>query len=153
MNKSFDRYAGIVFLAAAALFVLESRNISTSVYGSSVGPNIFPLGIGILLGVLSLRLIYETFRYQDKLKSIKKFEYKRFVILLGASFLYCLFLEDIGYAIATFIFLLIGFQTMKKGKILNSIIISASFAFGVFYIFNNLLNVPLPSSSYWLGIL
>ena len=153
MDKTFDRYTGILFLAIAAFFIVGSENISTSAYGSTVGPNIFPLGIGILLGLMSIRLIYETFRYQKEEKKEEKLEYKRFAVLLAASVLYCLLLEDVGYAVTTFLFLLIGFQTMKKGKIIASLLISASFSFGVFYIFNNLLNVPLPSSSSWLGIL
>ena len=153
MNRNFDRYAGILFLAVAAFFILESKSISTSSYGSTVGPNIFPLGLGILLGIMSIRLIYETFRYQYEVKEKVKLEYMRFGILLAASVIYCLFLDEIGYAVCTFLFLLIGFQTMKKGKLLSSILISATFSVGVFYIFNELLNVPLPSSSNWLGIL
>lgn len=153
MNKTFDRYAGIIFLAVAAFFITASKDISTNSYGSTVGPNIFPLGIGILLGIMSIRLVYETFRYQNEVKEVVKLEYKRFAILLTASIVYCLFLEEIGYAIGTFLFLLIGFQTMKKGKLLSSLLISATFSIGVFYIFNELLNVPLPSSSNWLGIL
>jgi putative tricarboxylic transport membrane protein len=153
VNKTFDRYAGIIFLAVAAFFITESKGISTNSYGSTVGPNIFPLGIGLLLGIMSIRLVYETFRYQNEVKEVVKLEYKRFAILLTASIVYCLFLEEIGYAIGTFLFLLIGFQTMKKGKLLSSLLISATFSIGVFYIFNELLNVPLPSSSNWLGIL
>ncbi len=153
MDKTFDRYAGIVFLAIAAFFIFESQKITTSSYGSSVGPNIFPMGLGILLGLLSIRLLYETFRYQNQEKKLKNLDYKRFGIILGAAILYCLFLEDIGYSITTFLFLFIGFQTMKRGKILASFLISATFSIGVFYIFDSLLNVPLPSSSSWLGIL
>jgi putative tricarboxylic transport membrane protein len=153
VNRNFDRYAGILFLAVAAFFITESKSISTSSYGSTVGPNIFPLGLGILLGIMSIRLIYETFRYQYEVKEKEKLEYKRFGILLAASVIYSLFLDEIGYAVGTFLFLLIGFQTMKKGKFLSSILISATFSVGVFYIFNELLNVPLPSSSNWLGIL
>jgi len=153
MDRMFDRYAGILFFAVAAFFIIGSRSISTNSYGSSVGPNIFPLGIGILLGLVSIRLIYETFRYQNEEKKEEKLEYKRFGTLLAASVLYCLFLENIGYAVTTFLFLLIGFQTMKKGGIVASLLISVTFSVGVFYIFNNLLNVPLPSSSNWLGIL
>ncbi|MDQ0428817.1 putative tricarboxylic transport membrane protein [Planomicrobium stackebrandtii] len=153
MNKNFDRYAGVLFLAVAAFFIIESQKINTASYGSSVGPNIFPLGIGILLGILSLRLIYETFNYQKDEMEKEKLNYKRFGIILGSAVLYCLFLEDVGYAITTFLFLVIGFQAMKRGKLLASIAISASFSLGVFYIFDKLLNVPLPSSSSWLGIL
>ncbi len=58
MSKTFDRFAGIAFLLIGLLFVLESRKISKSSYGSEVGPDIFPIGLGILLILLSARLIY-----------------------------------------------------------------------------------------------
>jgi putative tricarboxylic transport membrane protein len=153
VDKKFDRYAGIIFLAIGAFFIIESQKITTNAYGSSVGPNIFPLGLGILLAIMSIRLLYETFKYQQKEKQNNRLDYKRFGIIVVAAFLYCYFLEDVGYTVTTFLFLLIGFQTMKREKFLASLIISASFSFGVFYIFNNVLNVPLPSSSSWLGLL
>lgn len=153
MNKAFDRYAGIVLLAIASFFIFESQKMSASTYGSTVGPNIFPLGLGIILGLLSLRLIYETFQYQKQERQKEHLDYKRFLVILIAAVLYCLFLEKAGYAVTTFLFLLIGFQAMKREKIWSSLLISASFSLGVFFIFDRLLNVPLPSSSGWLGIL
>jgi putative tricarboxylic transport membrane protein len=152
LSKRFDRYAGILFLAVGVFFIIESQKISSSSYGSTVGPNIFPFGLGVILGLLSLRLIYETFRYQQEKEQKERLDYTRFFIILVAAFLYCFFLEDIGYTVATFLFLLIGFQTLKKGKVLTSLIIAASFSIGVFYVFDVLLKVNLPSSASWLGI-
>ncbi|HLG28000.1 MAG TPA: tripartite tricarboxylate transporter TctB family protein, partial [Paenisporosarcina sp.] len=54
MSKTFDRFASIAFLLIGLLFVVESRSISQSAYGSSVGPNIFPLALGIILILLSI---------------------------------------------------------------------------------------------------
>jgi putative tricarboxylic transport membrane protein len=152
LSKTFDRYAGILFLAVAAFFIIESQKISSNAYGSTVGPNIFPMGLGIILGLLSLRLIYETFRYQQSEKKKESLDYKRFGIILLTAFLYCYFLEDVGYTVTTFLFLFISFQTLQKGKILTSLIISLVFSIGVFYVFDTLLKVNLPSSSSWLGI-
>jgi putative tricarboxylic transport membrane protein len=152
LSKTFDRYAGILFLALGAFFIIESLKISSTAYGSTVGPNVFPFGLGVILSLLSIRLIFETFRYQKEEQQKESLDYKRFVIILVAAFLYCFFLEDVGYTVTTFLFLLIGFQTLKKGKIWASLIISASFSIGVFYIFDTFLKVNLPSSSSWLGI-
>ena len=44
VSKTFDRYAGIIFFIIGALFIIESRKISASSYGSNVGPDIFPIG-------------------------------------------------------------------------------------------------------------
>jgi len=152
VNKTFDRYASIAFLAIGILFIAESRKITASAYGSQVGPNIFPMGLGIVLIVLSLRLLYETFKYHHSEKQRSSLDYKRFGIIFAAAFLYCYFLEDIGYVLSTFLFLLIGFQTMQKGKIWSSIIISGGFSFGVYYLFVEVLKGSLPGLPTWLGL-
>jgi putative tricarboxylic transport membrane protein len=152
MNKTFDRYAGIVFLVIGALFIIESSKISTSAYGSSIGANIFPLVLGIFLALLSLRLIYETFRVKDTEKSKEKLDYKSFGIIFGAAVLYAYFLEDVGFVITTFLFLMISFQTMQRGKIWVSLLIAAAFSYGVYYLFVNVLDGSLPGFPAWLGL-
>lgn len=152
MNKTFDRYAGIVFLAVGAMFMFESQSISSSAYGSSIGANIFPFVLGLFLSLLSLRLIYGTFRYKQEEKKKENLDYKRFGIILAAAVLYAYFLEDIGFVIGTFLFLMIGFQTMQRGKIWVSLLISAVFSFGVYYLFVNVLDGSLPGFPTWLGL-
>jgi putative tricarboxylic transport membrane protein len=152
MNKTFDRYASLVFLALGIAFAAGSMSISTSTYGSNVGPNIFPLGLGVILVLLSLRLFYETFQTkQERKEDGQKLDYKRFLVILFASVLYALLLEKVGYVISTFLFLFIGFQTMEKGKWLKSLIISAVFSVGVYVLYVEVLEGTLPGFPAWLG--
>ncbi|MFJ8064995.1 tripartite tricarboxylate transporter TctB family protein [Psychrobacillus sp. NPDC096426] len=144
MNKKFDRYTGIAFLLIGILFLMESQKISDSAYGSSVGPKIFPMWLGIVLMALSIRLIYETFKYKKEESEKETLQYKKLFIIFGSAVLYAFFLEKIGYAVSTFLFLLIAFQTMERGKVVYSIIISAAFSFGVYYIFSEVLGGSLP---------
>ncbi|MEC0230707.1 tripartite tricarboxylate transporter TctB family protein [Paenibacillus alba] len=151
MNTLFDRYAGIVFLTIGTAFVIGSKSISTSAYGSNVGANIFPMILGAFLALMSLRLIYDTFRRQKAEKYKENLDYKRFGIIFTAAVLYALFLEDIGFVISTFLFLMIGFQTMQKGKVWVSLLISAVFSCGVYYGYVDLLDGSLPRFPSWLG--
>lgn len=144
MNKKFDRIAGIAFLLIGILFLVESQKIADSAYGSSVGPKIFPMWLGIVLMALSIRLIYETFKYKTEESEKEKLQYKKFFIIFGSAALYAFFLEKIGYAVSTFLFLLIAFQTMERGKVVYSVIISAAFSFGVYYLFSEVLGGSLP---------
>ena len=144
MNQKFDRVAGIVFLLVGILFFIESQKISDSAYGSSVGPKIFPMGLGIILTALSIRLLYETFKYKTENTAKEKLQYKKFFIIFGCALLYAFFLEKVGYIISTFLFLLIAFQTLERGKIIYSIIISTAFSFGIYYMFSELLGGSLP---------
>lgn len=144
MNRKFDRVTGIAFLLIGILFFMESQKISDSAYGSSVGPKIFPMGLGLILIALSIRLLYETFKYKTEDTTKEKLQYKKFFIIFGSALLYAFFLEKIGYVISTFLFLLIAFQTLERGKIIYSIIISTVFSVGVYYMFSELLGGSLP---------
>ncbi|MBW5448071.1 tripartite tricarboxylate transporter TctB family protein [Cohnella sp. CFH 77786] len=154
MNRTFDRYGAVAFLAIGTLFVIESRKITTSAYGSNVGSDIFPFYLGIILVLLSIRLFYETFRYAKSKpgKEKEKLDYKRFFIIFGSAVLYAYFMEDIGYVISTFVFLLIGFQTMNRGKIWVSALIAAIFSYGLYYLFVEILKGTLPGFPSWLGL-
>jgi putative tricarboxylic transport membrane protein len=152
MSKLFDRYAGLGFLIIGAAFMIESRRISESAYGSQVGPDIFPFGLGLVLALLSARLIYETFKYPAASKDSKAtYDVKRFAILFGAALLYAISLEQIGYIIDTFLFLLIGFQTMQRGKWWSSLLIAALMSYGVYYVFVDILQGTLPGWPVWLS--
>jgi putative tricarboxylic transport membrane protein len=124
--------------------------ISDSGFGSNVGPDIFPLGLGILLVLLSVGQFYDTFKYKANQEEKKPpLDYKRFAIIFVAGVLYGLFIEEIGYVIGTFLFLLIGFQTMERGKWLKSILISGVFSFGVYFVFVEFLQGTLPGFPTW----
>lgn len=122
MNAVFDRYASLVFLIIGMTFIIESRKISASAYGSSVGPDIFPMGLGIILILLSIRLFFETRRYSTVKAKGQSLDYKRFLIILVSAILYGLLLEPLGYVITTFVFLVIGFQTMEKDGLRNRLL-------------------------------
>ncbi|MFY0544252.1 tripartite tricarboxylate transporter TctB family protein [Brevibacillus sp. H7] len=151
MNKTFDRYASAIFALIGALFVAESRNIAASAYGSQVGPNLFPLGLGILLILLSVRLFYETAKVQSDQSQSVPLRHKRFLLMLAVTFLYAWFLEEIGYLIGTFLFLLAGFKLMGSGSWLKSAGISLLFSSGVYYTYVHILKGTLPGFPSWLG--
>ncbi|MGG3470542.1 tripartite tricarboxylate transporter TctB family protein [Neobacillus pocheonensis] len=149
MAIKFDRVASIVFLAVGVLFIIGSRHLASSSYGSVVGPDIFPLVLGILLVLLSIRLFYETFMSTGSSGPKEKLEWKPFLIIFVATLLYILTLETIGYVITTFIFLLVCFQAMERSKLITSIIISAAFSGIVYFLFVDVLKGTLPGWPIW----
>ncbi|MBM6617078.1 tripartite tricarboxylate transporter TctB family protein [Bacillus suaedaesalsae] len=151
MSKRFDRYTSLVFLIIGAAFVIESNGISQSAYGSNVGPDIFPKILGVLLILLSLRLFYETFQYAKNQEKREKLDYQRFLIIFIAAILYAFLLESLGYVITTFLFLIVGFQAMERGSWTKTLLISAAFSFGVYYLFVEVLNGSLPGFPTWFS--
>lgn len=149
MESKFDRIASVFFLAIGILFIIGSRNLASSSYGSSVGPDIFPTILGGLLILLSIRLFYETYFLKLHKGSEEKLEYKPFLIIFVATFLYILTLETIGYIITTFVFLFVCFQTMERTKWVKSVIISACFSGLVYVLFVQVLKGTLPGWPVW----
>lgn len=154
-NRIFDKYTSIVLLLIGIAFVWGSQGISKSSYGSNVGPDIFPTVLGILLILLSIRLFFEVMKSPIKEKNageMQRPDYKRFLLIIGAAFLYAFFLEDIGYVIGTFIFLLFTFQVIERGKWISSLIISAAFSIVIYYLFVQILQGSLPGFPEWLQL-
>jgi putative tricarboxylic transport membrane protein len=151
MNRTFDRYASLLFFLVGIVFVWQSTAISSSAYGSNVGPNIFPLGLGSLLILLSLRLLYEGMKSKERDSEKEKLDYKKFVMIFAAAVLYAFFFEDIGYVIGTFLFLLFSFQVLERGKLLQSILISGIIAIGVYVLFVVILEGSMPGFPSWLS--
>ncbi|WP_284037723.1 tripartite tricarboxylate transporter TctB family protein [Neobacillus sp. 114] len=151
MELKFDRIASVLFLAVGVLFIIGSRNLASSSYGSVVGPDIFPLVLGIALVLLSIRLFFETFQNKNNQEKKEKLEYKPFIIIFIATLFYILTLESIGYVITTFLFLFVCFQTMERSKWVNSLIISALFSGLVYYLFVEVLKGTLPGWPVWFS--
>ena len=149
MDIKFDRIASIVFLTVGVLFMIGSKHISSSSYGSVVGPDIFPFILGILLVLLSIRLFYETFIKQRESGNKEELQYKPFIIIFIATLAYILALESVGYVITTFLFLVVCFQTMERKNLISSIIISAAFSGVVYFVFVEVLKGTLPGWPIW----
>ncbi|WP_409303830.1 tripartite tricarboxylate transporter TctB family protein [Peribacillus sp. SCS-155] len=147
----FDRIAAVLFLAVGVLFVIGSRQLGSSSYGSEVGPDIFPMFLGIILVLLSVRLFIETLRSDSGSKEKEKIDYKPFLIIFAATLVYILTLETIGYVITTFLFLFICFQTMERTKLFASLLISACFSGLVYYVYVDVLKGTLPGWPIWFS--
>ncbi|MBK5461392.1 tripartite tricarboxylate transporter TctB family protein [Peribacillus sp. TH27] len=151
MDMKFDRFAAVAFLAVGVLFMIGSRNLSSSSYGSSVGPDIFPFVLGLVLAALSIRLFYEAYQSKRQESSKEKLEYKPFIIILLSTLIYILTLETFGYVITTFLFLFVCFQTMERSKWVTALIISAGFSGIVYFLFVNVLKGTLPGWPIWFS--
>ncbi|ULT59039.1 tripartite tricarboxylate transporter TctB family protein [Neobacillus drentensis] len=149
MEMKFDRFASILFLTVGVLFIIGSKHISSSSYGSVVGPDIFPFVLGIILVLLSIRLFYETFINKYGHSKNEELQYKPFIIIILATLVYILTLESVGYVITTFLFLVVCFQTMERRKLISSIIIAAAFSGIVYFLFVDVLKGTLPGWPIW----
>ncbi|MFJ7970236.1 tripartite tricarboxylate transporter TctB family protein [Psychrobacillus sp. NPDC096389] len=152
MTRKVDRYVSIVLIIIGIFIVYESSKISSMALGSSVGPRTFPLGLGVLIILLSLRLLYESFKKEYVDIDNSSWNFKKFFLFLALLIIYIVVFEKIGFVVSTFIFLFVAFQIMKKGKIIYSFLISFAFSFGIYYMYVEVLRGTLPGFPEWLGL-
>ena len=150
-NKTFDTIAGCVFLIVGMFFIVASTGISASSYGSKVGPNIFPTGLGAILVFLSIIVITQARKVQPAAKGKGQKNYKRFALVLSSTFLYILLFETLGYVISTFLYLVFVFQVMDRKKPLYAILIAAFFSAAVYTAYVIILQGTLPPFPEWLS--
>jgi putative tricarboxylic transport membrane protein len=149
-NKTFDTIAGCVFLIIGAFFIVASSGISASSYGSKVGPNIFPTGLGAILVALSVIVIAQARGYAPAEKKGEPKNTKRFWLVLSSTFVYILLFETLGYVISTFLYLVFVFQVMERKRLFVSVAIAAFFAAAVYGIYVIVLQGTLPPFPEWL---
>ncbi|HWR09992.1 tripartite tricarboxylate transporter TctB family protein [Sporomusa sp.] len=143
MNKTFDQYASVVFLVVGVAIYLYAQTLTVSNVGIAIGPKALPSFLAVILIILSSINLFVTIRSQTLAKK-EELEYKKFLIILVSLILYALLIETLGYVISTFLFLMVGFQTMEKGKYLSSAVIAAAFAGGIYYFYVELFLGVLP---------
>ncbi|MBO8162844.1 MAG: tripartite tricarboxylate transporter TctB family protein [Brevibacillus sp.] len=151
MSTRFDRYSSVVFTMIGVFFVAESGSISASAYGSKVGPNLFPLGLGILLILLSLRLFWEASRKKSEQKATPAVDHRRLISFVVLTFLYAVVMEWMGYVLSTSLFLFCAFWLMNKENWWKSAMIACSFSLLVYYIYVDGLKGTLPGWPAWLN--
>jgi putative tricarboxylic transport membrane protein len=151
MSKTFDTIAGCVFLVVGAFFAVGSLGISRSSYGSTVGPNVFPFGLGVILILLSLIVIYQARQYTGEAKSKRTPDYRRFGLLFLATVAYVFVFESLGYVISTFVYLVFVFQVMERKSLFVSTGIAAFFSCFVYYVYVIAFQGTLPPFPDWPG--
>ena len=144
INKRFDALAGTMFLVIGAFFVIASRKITSSSYGSNVGPAVFPTLLGIILIGLSAIVIYGAITFKGTEKPKSGSNSRRLAVLIGAIIVYIAIFEPLGYVISTFFFLTFVFQFMERKHLVRSLLISAIFSSVVYMAYVVLLQGNLP---------
>jgi len=144
MNKTFDRYASIIFFVLGLAIFIYSQTLTKASYGSTIGPSAMPALLSVILMILSVIGLITAIRNKSESKKGADLDYKSFLTILGALILYVFLMEPLGYVISTFLFLFVGFQVMEKGTYLKSGIIAFIFAAGVYYLYVVIAKGSLP---------
>jgi putative tricarboxylic transport membrane protein len=133
-------------LAFGGWYVLETRNFAVTAFGTGpVGPKTLPTLVGILFGLLALVLVFKP----DESPNWGSFAvWSRLGAVVATSFLFGQLLEPLGFIVAsTILSIVIGL--FFRGPIAKLAPLSLTFAIVVAFIFNNWLELRLPTG--WWG--
>lgn len=144
INKRFDLIAGSAFLAIGAFFVIASRGITSSSYGSNVGPSVFPTLLGLVLAGLSVGVIWKALSFKGEGKKGSAGDFRTLATVIAAAAVYIAIFEPAGYVISTFLFLTFMFQLLERKQLWKSALIAAAFAGAVYSVYVVVFQGTLP---------
>lgn len=105
----------------------------------------FPFYIGIAGIIISSLILILSFVYKDEdvlsLDYLKSLDFKTTIYFIIAMIFYGFTIRSLGFIIATFIFLGVGFLILKERNIKRVFLISIGVSVGFYLILNNLLGV------------
>jgi putative tricarboxylic transport membrane protein len=116
-----------------------------------VGPAFFPKLVAVGLGIFSVILLISAYTGNQVETnpgfSIKDPGIQRGIISAGATIIYCLLFEYLGFIVCTFIYLSFLMILLKDRQYIQIAITSITVTAVVYFIFKVLLNITLPSGS------
>ncbi len=141
-----DLVSGLFWLAVAIFAAVEGFLLKLGTLNRP-GPGFFPFWGGVVLGLLSLVLLAQTFkknaaRAPSALTASGR-ESAKLLLVVGALLGYIVFLEVLGFGAVTFLFLLLLFRLERRGWMFS--ILSALLGAGASYVlFQVWLKTQLP---------
>lgn len=147
-SLTIDQAAG-AFFTAFSLFVLwESRKIPFG-FLAEPGPGAMPTLLACTLLVCSIALVIGG-RPGKRVSTILWMEWRHALFILGTCAFMALALERIGYRLTIIIALLVLVTLLEKKSWIAGIVFAACFSFGSYFLFDVLLQVPLPQGPFGL---
>lgn len=148
-----DLIAAIFMLAVVVVFWIQLMSLKTHRFYVSLD-SIFPQFVLIIMAVLSLFLLIKSFREPDRKTLFFTTNKKKIIIAIVAGILWVSLFSVLGFLISNIIF--ITFLTIileekskiNPKKIILSIIFSIIIVVIAYFLFSNVLKVPLPKA-FW----
>ena len=146
MMKEPDKWSGSFFLAVSVLIIIGSYRLKTGSYHKP-GPGFLAFWIGIVIGVLSLLLLFQHFlKKQEREKEGIHFgrEWKNILLVIGALLLYMPMLEKLGFIFSTLFFMGALLRIIERKRWHLVMIFAFVSTIATYLIFEVWLQTPLP---------
>jgi putative tricarboxylic transport membrane protein len=146
--KKKDVLIGMFFLLISILIYSYSLQFDKMANEyAKIGTGFAPRIMSIALGLLSLSLIYTGLKSKTTIRfntDLLKQDNLRLLLTIVLCFSYIFTLDLVGFRISTLLFLILLMLLFKVKNIIKILIVSSTVTFAIFWIFSNVLRVPLP---------
>ena len=143
---SRDLTSALFWLAFAIFFSIESLTQLKLGTLHQPGPGFFPFWAGVVLGLLSLILLLNSLRNQERL-SLSGLKSWKLLLVTGALLAYLLLLEMLGFVTITFLFLFLLLRLEYKGWVFSAVsaLLGALASYAIFQLW---LKTQLPTGPF-----
>jgi putative tricarboxylic transport membrane protein len=143
---SRDLTSALFWLAFAIFFSIESLTQLKLGTLHQPGPGFFPFWAGVVLGLLSLILLLNSLRNQERL-SLSGLKSWKLLLVAGALLAYLLLLETLGFVTITFLFLFLLLRLEYKGWVFSAVsaLLGALASYAIFQLW---LKTQLPTGPF-----
>ena len=143
---SKDLTSALFWLAIAIFFSIEALIHLKLGTLHQPGPGFFPFWAGVVLGLLSLILLFKSLKNRERL-SLSGLKSSKFLLATGAILAYLLLLETLGFVTITFLFLFLLLRLEYKGWTFSAVSALAG-AVASYAIFQLWLKTQLPAGPF-----
>lgn len=150
MQRRADRIISIILIAIGAGYLAYNTRYNWGT-AEAPGPGFFPFVMGLLLLLLSLRLLAATVFSAATAKPATDGEadgplaWRRPALMVAILVLYILILDQAGYPLSTLALLLVSFRVLGATGWLKSTAISVGLVAFTYLLFVVWMQVPLPA--------
>lgn len=140
--RNADRIVGLIILAFGAGYLLAAISMPSTTIGDPLGHKTFPVILGGLMIFLGSSLLVKPGR--DTEFSPLKRTFISVIILAGLLGAYGYSLPILGYPPGTFLFLFITSRLIGERSWILGLLLSAGLSLGIYSLFTQILDIPLP---------
>ena len=143
---------GLLAILIGVVYGWQAWRLPRAMFGDPTGHLVYPVILGITMTILGLILMVKELRAKgpknpkDSPKFGKLTRHGREIAMaIGASLVYALIFEPIGYVFSTILYLgAVLFIVNGKARVLRSVLVAVIFSVGVYVLFSVLLGIQLP---------
>jgi putative tricarboxylic transport membrane protein len=143
---------GLFAVIIGVVYGWQAWTLPRAMFGDPIGHLIYPVILGITMTILGLILVVKELLAKGPKdpKDSPKFgkltrHGKEIGMAIGASIVYALVFEPIGYIFSTILYLgAVLFIVNGKARVLRSVLVAVLFSVGVYVLFSVILGIQLP---------